>query len=268
MTSPFPGMDPYLERHWGDVHTSLITYARDYLQRRLPRDLRARVEERVLLESPGAEDRSIYPDVSVVEEGPTGPGRERGAVAVAEAGVAVADPVLLLATHEPETQRYVEIIDLGSGGRVVTTIEVLSPSNKRPGAGREPYLEKQRALASSGVSSVEIDLLREGVRTFAVPDEIVPASFRRGYAACVHRGWDRLRYEFYPLALRQRLPGFRIPLRPTDADVVLDLQALVDLCYENGGYDAIDYRAEPVPALEGDDARWADALLREKGLRP
>src|SRR5438093_5157102 len=52
MQSPFPGMDPYLERHWGDVHHSLITYARDQLREVLPKDLRARVEERVFVESP------------------------------------------------------------------------------------------------------------------------------------------------------------------------------------------------------------------------
>src|SRR5262245_3320500 len=51
MTSPFPGMDPYLEQHWGDVHSSLIIYARDQLRRKLPGDLRARVEERVFVES-------------------------------------------------------------------------------------------------------------------------------------------------------------------------------------------------------------------------
>jgi hypothetical protein len=46
MASPFPGMDPYLERFWRDVHASLITYARDQLQDRLPTDLIARIEER------------------------------------------------------------------------------------------------------------------------------------------------------------------------------------------------------------------------------
>ena len=41
MKSPFPGMDPYLERHWGDVHQALVTYIRDQLQASLPDDLRA-----------------------------------------------------------------------------------------------------------------------------------------------------------------------------------------------------------------------------------
>ena len=49
--SPFPGMDPYLERFWRDVHHRLVTYAADALQPNLPEDLRARVEERVFVET-------------------------------------------------------------------------------------------------------------------------------------------------------------------------------------------------------------------------
>ena len=48
--------------------------------------------------------------------------------------------------------------------------------------------------------------------------------------------------EIYPLPLAERLPAIRVPLRQSDADVSLDLQALIDQCYENGGYDTIDYR--------------------------
>lgn len=69
MPSPFPGMDPYLEPHWGDVHQSLITYARDQLNGRLPRPLRARTEERVFVEQGEGEGRSRYPDVRVLDVG-------------------------------------------------------------------------------------------------------------------------------------------------------------------------------------------------------
>lgn len=68
--------------------------------------------------------------------------------------------------------------------------------------------------------------------------------------------------------LRERLPAIRIPLRPTDPDVPLDLQALIDRCYENGRYDDLDYTREPDPPLDPPDAEWAEALLRGKGLRP
>lgn len=32
MSSPFPGMDPYLEAHWRDVHTRVMTYICDQIQ--------------------------------------------------------------------------------------------------------------------------------------------------------------------------------------------------------------------------------------------
>ena len=68
MPSPFPGMDPYLEAHWRDVHARLVIYSCDALQSVLPSSLRARVEERVLLETPqGVGKHPLFPDVRVIE---------------------------------------------------------------------------------------------------------------------------------------------------------------------------------------------------------
>jgi hypothetical protein len=58
-----------------------------------------------------------------------------------------------------------------------------------------------------------------------------------------------------------------IPLRSGDADVPLDIQAVADQCYRNGGYDDIDYTGEPEPRLKKADTAWADALLKEHGRR-
>jgi hypothetical protein len=63
------------------------------------------------------------------------------------------------------------------------------------------------------------------------------------------------------------LPVIRLPLRPTDADVLLNFQALIDRCYHHGRYDDIDYRAPPNPPLESADAAWANELLAAQGLR-
>ena len=41
--SPFPGMDPWLELFWEDVHQRALTYAADMLQEQLPSGLRARL---------------------------------------------------------------------------------------------------------------------------------------------------------------------------------------------------------------------------------
>lgn len=263
MASPFPGMDPYLEQFWGDIHHSFITYARDQLQPALPGDLRARVEERVFVESPIGHERTMYPDIRVVERGRRG----REPIA-APAGVVVAEPIRMRLPDEPVTQGFIEILDMRTGRRVVTVIEVLSHSNKAAGPGRELYERKQRECKQGGVNLVEIDLLRGGRWTILVPEPLVPVSRHTAYRACVYRPGVESPSELYPLPLRPRLPAIKIPLRPTDADVVLDLQALIDQCYRNGGYDEdIDYSLDPDPPLSASDAAWAEGLLREKGRR-
>lgn len=262
MPSPFPGMDPYLEQFWRDVHARLVLYTADQLQSRLPGSLRARVEERVVVERGDDESRPVYPDVRVVQRG-------RGAsAAVAGGGVAVADPIVIRLPPEPMTETFLEIIDVGSGKRVVTVIEVLSPSNKTPGEAQDEYRGKQRELKEAAVSLVEIDLLRSGQHVVSVPQERIPTSGRAVYKVCVRRGSIPWEHEWYPMPLRERLPAIRIPLRETDVDVPLDLQALIEQSYRNGGYDNdIDYKTDPVPPLEPADAAWADELLRSKGLR-
>lgn len=71
------------------------------------------------------------------------------------------------------------------------------------------------------------------------------------------------------MPLWQRLPAIKGPLRPDDADVPLDLQALVEQCYRNGAYEGtLNYAIEPDPPLLGGDKKWAAEHLREKGLRP
>src|SRR5215210_6729473 len=87
MKSPFPGMDPYLEMSWRDVHHRLCSYSCDRIQTQLGPRLRARLDERLIVESALDEDRNIYPDVRVFERP-----RESSAPAIAVQGVAVAEP--------------------------------------------------------------------------------------------------------------------------------------------------------------------------------
>src|SRR5437588_11390595 len=118
MPSPFPGMDPYLEAHWRDVHQRLVIYACDALQENLPPELRARVEERVVLERPEGIGNGLYPDVRIIERHPS------NEPAPAGQGVATAEPLIVAAQSEPLTEGYIEVIDAGSGNKVVTAIEV------------------------------------------------------------------------------------------------------------------------------------------------
>jgi hypothetical protein len=254
-------MDPYLEQYWRDIHASMVIYARDQLQTKLPGDLRARVEERVFVEA-GEESRPVYPDVRIIQRG------RGGGPSLSDAAAAVAEPLVLHLDPEPFTETYVEIIDVATGKRVITVIEVLSLSNKLPGEGQELYLRKQREMLRSGVSLVEIDLLRAGERIIAFPFRQIPPSHRSTYQVCVHRGWQPRTFEVYAVPLQNRLPSVKIPLRETDSDVTLDLQSLIEQCYRNGGYDEdIEYGVALDPPLDGADTAWADELLRREGRR-
>jgi hypothetical protein len=250
-------MDPYLEQHWGDVHQALCTYARDQIQEQLGDDLLARMGERLVVESPFDEARSIYPDVRVVDHGFLS---DSGPVAVLDE--TIAEPIVIR-FGEAEVQPFIEIIESDSA-RLITVIEMLSPSNKWPGDGREQYQRKQRELYNADVNLVEIDLIRAGPRVFMLPSAQIPPRANTAYAACVFRATNKLQYELYPMPLRERLRPIRVPLRKEDTDIVLRLQPLIEMAYRNGRYNRTNYQQPCIPPLEGEDAEWAKQLAPAK----
>lgn len=251
-------MDPYLEKHWSDVHHRLVQYACDALQPRLPGDLRASVDERLVVESGDIQLRRIAPDVAIVE-------RESWAQpepAATDGGIAVAEPLII---EEIEVMEgFIEIRD--GEGTLITAIEFLSPANKRRGDGRTKYLEKQHEVIAARANLVEIDLVRSPGYVVAGPEDRVPVEVRQDYLACI-TFWDRFTqvYEIYPLPLRKRLPALPIPLRKKEPRIPLDLQALLDHAYSAGRYQMLDYTVPLTTPLAGDDRAWADALLGEAG---
>jgi hypothetical protein len=168
--------------------------------------------------------------------------------------------------EEPQTERTIHIIDRSSGDRVITSIEFLSPGNKTTEEQARRFREKQRELLEGGVNVVEIDLIRQGRWALMAPESVVPPSHAYPYRICVVRGSDPSVAECYEAPLQRRLPAIRVPLRPQDNDAALDLQRLVELAWENGGYEDIDYAREVPPPFSPADAAWINSLLTEKGL--
>ena len=147
-------------------------------------------------------------------------------------------------------------------GDVVTSLELLSPANKRPGEGRRAYESKRLRVLGSLTHLVEVDLLRSG--------EPLPISREAGsYAILVSRADDRPRALLYPFGVREPIPAVPLPLRAGDDEPEVDLQTALHNLFDRAGYDlAIDnYRLAPEPPLEPDDAAWAGSLLRSRGRR-
>jgi hypothetical protein len=164
-----------------------------------------------------------------------------------------------------EKERWIQLHD--ETGRLITVIELLSPANKRETREREHYASRRQTFINGGVNLMEIDLVRQGTSIFppAVQDTLnwnhIP------YAVCVFRATRSKENTVYPIRLRERLPVLAVPLRPTDADVPLDLQPLVDQCHEKGRYHLLNYKAPLLPPLSAEDSAWVDQVLRKNGLR-
>ena len=265
MAMIFSGMDPYLEAKliWPGFHNALVVYIRDQLRPLLHPRYIAAVEDRVFLEEP---PRALIPDVWVREQSSRWTG---GGTAVLEPQLQTeilgADDPMLIELDDPSVhESYIEILDRQSGQRVVTVIEVLSPTNKLPGAGRDAYLTKQKDVWNSTVHLVEIDLLRGGEHTVLVPEWMVRDRRDYDYLVSVNRATNvRRRYETYPRSLRERLPRIGIPLAEGDRDVVLDVQAVVAQTYDAGSYQArLHYDQPCIPPLREADQAWANDLIR------
>jgi len=271
MTGPFPGMDPWLENPalWPGVHAALIIYIRDQLQPLLRPHYLAMVEERVYVTTLG---REMVADVAVRRQpgqrAPQAPLQPESVLS--SAGVAAADePVVVEVVEQELHEPLLQIVDRRHQSEIVSVIEILSPTNKRSGAGREAYLAEQADVLRSTANLVEIDLLRAGQFTLGIPAELVQQAGAYDYLVAITRGHDRRqRSFFYPRFVRQRLPRVALPLRGGDAEVPLDLQALLDRAYEAGDYaDQLDYSRPCVSRLRPDDEVWAQERIREWQVR-
>jgi hypothetical protein len=168
MSSPFPGMDSYLEGYlWPDVHHRLATHISDQLMPLLRPKHVARLEIQVVTdETPEADIGIMYPDVEIIRAQEGGPPAARGAATVRpDASPAMTPVTVSVPLLEFEVRlATVEIRDVAHN-QLVTSIENLSPLNKRE-PGLLQYREKRRRLHAAGVHVLEIDLLRRGQRLF------------------------------------------------------------------------------------------------------
>ena len=255
MSSPFPGMDPYLEdpAFWPDFHHEFISAWRGVVRRGLPPTYDARLDVQIKLIDVSAEtSRLVRPAVTVVHGGPPRPDT-RGT----EVGATVSPVTLPLPMVEEEVREaWIEILHVPDQS-VIAVLELLSPRNKM-GEGRAEYLAKRRAVLRQGIHLVELDLLVGGER-IAPPFELP----RGDYFAIVARG-DRLgECQVYPWTVRDRLPTIRIPLKPGDSEAVVNLQEAFETAFERGGYGAqVDYATPPSAPLAEADIRWAAEYAR------
>jgi hypothetical protein len=258
-------MDPYLEdpHRWPGVHLLFIAALAELLNNRLRPRYVAEIEERIYLapDDDPDEERDRIPDIWVERRDG---GKAKSEKRHATGGVAIAEPVVVTTLRDEERRERRIEIRTTNAGKLVTVIELLSPSNKTSGAeGRRSFLAKRREVTSSKAHWVEIDLLRQGIPLRA-RKRLDPHEY------CVHVSPVGLRPKgrVWPIRLQGPLPTVGIPLRAPDPDAPLDLQTALEMVYDRGAYEVkLDYTKDPVPPLPPELAKWANKLLKQKKLR-
>ena len=266
MRSPFPGMDPYIEAFglWEDFHSDFIAEIKRTLAGLVPQRYAVRTGERAYVAigaGPDGDPYELIPDVALTaSHRPDGAGSTVALTSESE-GDPEAAPVLMEAVVESEYRElFLEIHQIEPKRRLVTAIEVLSPSNKRPGTkGWRLYHRKRQDCLGGSVNFVELDLLRRGRR--------MPMASRwpeSPYYLLVSRR-RQTRCTVWPAHFRRPLPGLCVPLAAPDPDIMLALQPLVDAVYARSRYDRdIDYRRPLRPPLGPSDTTWLEAQLAER----
>lgn len=253
MPSPFPGMDPYLEKPtlWPTVHSRLIVAMADYLNETLSERYRAEIEQRVYLSEDPDHILVGIPDVSVTAQASTQSNNTITLPCSSPRQVKLPIP-------QEIKERYLEIQDIETE-TVVTVIEILSPKNKAKGKGFDAYQRKRQQILTSDTHLVEIDLLRKGTPP-PIEDKI-----DSDYRILVSRSQKRPNAELYDINLRDPLPTIAIPLATDDADCPLNLQTILDQIYKRGRYHmAINYSNPCEPTLNPEAMTWARKILDSK----
>jgi hypothetical protein len=248
MPSPFPGMNPYLEREiaWHDFHERFLILGAGIIGAQVRPNYIVRVDDHIFVHEPFDQARRPAGRADLKIAATHAADHPQGSVAVLEAPARVRVP------EGDETREvYLEIRDRLSH-QVVTIIELLSPTNKKKGSeDRAQYVAKRQLILKSQTHLVEIDLLRGGD---PMPDEYRPDCC---YSILVSRAEGRPEAELWPVGLRDRLPVIPIPLRAPHQDATLDLQALLHRVYDEAGYEYDIYGGPPQPPLNPEDESWA-----------
>jgi hypothetical protein len=260
-------MDPYIEGSglWEDFHNHLIDAIYRALAPNLPRGYTASTATRsyaVLLEAEGKVEHLAKPDVAITEPARgKKPRKKKGGVTVAQPTEYAGSVPMQAFVAEKFRETFVEIYLQGEERTLVTCIEVLSPSNKRPGTeGWREYQRKRQSMLLGQANFLELDLLRGGQKPpMRTPWPDSP------YTLLVSWAMDAPHCRVWPGHFNERLPVIPVPLLDPQPDLHLDLQPLLDDIYTLGRYgEMLDYERPLQPPLPATQAAWLRERLRQR----
>ncbi len=268
--SPFPGMDPFLERNptWEDIHGWFIRKLVEQITPAIRRvGLEVGVERSVFRREPdsglmliGEPDFLSFQESTMVS--PTWD-RSGGGVAVAEPQ-AIHEVVLDDDEGSVHKQDYLVVREeLRGYVRVVAVAELLSPANKS-GSYAALYREKRQHFLGSRSHFLEIDLLRDGDNPSR--DRFPELPRTPYFIFLAHKkglGWNE---EGFPVRLQEPLPTIGLPLTPDRPILPLNLQAAFESAYNLSAFVSERLYGElPGSPLAELDQAFVNGILAQRG---
>ena len=208
---------------WLDFHAKFLNYWQESIAESLPANYEARIGEQVTLVRSVGPPWRVGPDVSIV--------RSNLGEYVWDAESLSTTTVMLdhLEIKEELHETRIEIL-LRKDRRLVTVLELLSPSNKvEPGWSR--YLDKRSTLLGQPVHLVELDLLESGHRL--PQQQPLPVG---EYYCFVSRVEQRRRCSVTAWQGTASIPTVPIPLLDPDNDISSPLQSVFETTFARGLY--------------------------------
>lgn len=222
MSSPFPGMDPYLEDDalWPAFQHQLVQCVYQVLLPGLIDRYRARVSQRRYVN-----EQVLFTSV----------------------------------IREEHHEQFIEIRQR-SDSKLVTLVDMVSPANKTTSDGRHAYLEKRREAKAGGASLVEIDLIlqgqpmldyaREGLPEWDYAVTVTRSSQPERYEIYTSTLEKRLPRFRLPLAPDDR---------DTVIDLQAAFARAFD---QGGFVEQIDYKKDPATRISDANRKWLDDRLQ------
>ena len=267
MPSPFPGMDPFLEKswRWELFHAKFLN-------------------ELARFATPAAQERGCWIDVErdVFQVDPSGEivllGEPDQVVSARDSDGAVEGGLATMTLAAPQAiheivladedlaafrQSHLVVREDSDFPRVLAVVELLSPANKS-GNYAAKYNDKRTRLLASTAHFMEIDWCRVGRNPLRDHfPELPPTPYFIFIARKTGIGRNE---EAYPLRLQDPLPTVGLPVWGR-RDLPLDLATAFRSAYElsfGGGRIRYGRESVPEPPLSAEDAKWVEALLAER----
>jgi hypothetical protein len=169
----YPGVSAHLNSYmqqqngtWSSFHAKFANTLQELLDSTLPSNYYAALEQGFQISEIGEEKlqkSGSEPDVSILQKSRSIRSPQSSSVATPTATI----PLRETLEFDDEDDRYIRVSVYKSEpddvrGKLVTAIEIISPSNKPTRQGYAIYVAKRVNLLIAGINLVEIDLLHEG----------------------------------------------------------------------------------------------------------